>query len=158
MKWSFSIIAILLLYSCKNRQESSLQGEWIQGTNQEKINIIESQLGGFDKAMVETGYRYQELYWAGQDENWPYAYYQLEKIRKAIRNGLERRPKRSKSATYFMTVSLPAMEKALKEKDTAVFNDKFQTLTNSCISCHAMEKVSHFTVKKPLYRPSPIRK
>lgn len=39
--------------------------------------------------MVEKGYRDQELYWAGQDENWDYADYQIEKIRKAIENGLE---------------------------------------------------------------------
>jgi len=50
------------------------------GTEQEKINTIEKQFRGFDNAMVETGYRYQELYWAGQDENWEYADYQLEKI------------------------------------------------------------------------------
>ena len=42
--------------------------------------------------MVETGYRYQELYWAGQDENWEYADYQLEKIKIAIENGLDADP------------------------------------------------------------------
>ena len=158
MKWSISIIALLLLWSCENNQEQNAQGKWIKGTEQEKLETIENQFRGFDMAMVETGYRYQELYWAGQDENWEYADYQIEKIRKAIENGLKRRPKRAKSAEHFLNVALPEMEKALEKRDTVVFNYNFQMLTNSCISCHAMEKVPHFTVKKPLYRQSPIRK
>lgn len=158
MKWSVSIIALLLLWSCGNNQEQNVQGKWIKGTEQEKLKSIENQFRGFDMAMVETGYRYQELYWAGQDENWEYADYQIEKIRKAIENGLERRPKRAKSAEHFLTVALPEMEKALEKRGTVVFNKNFQMLTNSCISCHATEKVPHFTVKKPLYRQSPIRK
>ncbi len=158
MKWSISTIALILIWSCGNNPEQNAEGKWIKGTEEEKLKILENQFRGFDMAMVETGYRYQELYWAGQDENWEYADYQIEKIQKALENGLERRPKRAKSAKHFLTVALPEMEKALEKRDTVVFNKNFQMLTNNCISCHAMEKVPHFTVKKPLYRQSPIRK
>ena len=158
MKWLVFMIALLLLFSCAKNQEQNTQGKWINGTEQDKLEIIENQFRGFDMAMVETGYRYQELYWAGKDENWEYATYQIKKIRKAIENGLIRRPKRAKSAEHILTVAIPEMEKSVKTKDTIVFNKSFQMLTNSCISCHAMEKVPHFTVKNPLYRQSPIRK
>lgn len=158
MKWIIFTISLLLFCSCENKEEQNTQGKWIKGTEQEKLETIENQFRGFDMAMVETGYRYQELFWAGQDENWEYADYQIKKIQKAVENGLERRPKRAKSAEHFLTVALPKMGKALGKRDTVVFNKNFQMLTNSCISCHAMEKVPHFTVKKPLYRQSPIRK
>lgn len=148
----------MLLWSCGKNHEQDGQGKWIKGTEKKKIEIIENQLRGFDMAMVETGYRYQELYWAGQDENWKYADYQIKKIRKAIENGLERRPKRAESAKHFLTVALPEMKKAVEKRDTAIFNKKFQTLTNGCLGCHAMERVPHFIVKKPLCRVSPIRK
>jgi DNA-binding transcriptional MerR regulator len=147
----------LILVSCES-EPKKIKENWIQGSEYEKIQTIEKQFRGFDMAMVETGYRYQELYWAGQDQNWEYADYQIEKIRKAIENGLERRPKRAKSAEHFLTVVLPEMKKSLKERDTLVFNENFQMLTNNCVSCHAMEKVPHFIVQKPLYRISPIRK
>jgi hypothetical protein len=101
MKWSMYIITLLLFWSCGNNQEQNAQGKWINGTEQEKLETIENQFRGFDMAIIETGYRYQELYWAGQDENWDYADYQIEKIRKAIENGLERRPKRAKSSEHF---------------------------------------------------------
>lgn len=121
MKWSISITALLLLWSCRNNQEQN-QGKWIKGTEQEKLETIENQFRSFDMAMVETGYRYQELYWAGQDENWEYADYQIEKIRKASENGLEKRLKRTKSAEHFLTIALSEMEKALEKRDTVVFN------------------------------------
>jgi hypothetical protein len=157
MKYFSFLIITLFLSACNQKQETA-QGNWIKGTDQEKVEIIENQFRGFDMAMVETGYRYQELYWAGQDENWEYAGYQLEKIRKAVENGLERRPKRAQSAQHFLTVMLPQIKKALEKRDTAIFNEKFEMLTNSCVSCHAMEKVPFFTVKTPTERQSPIRK
>ncbi|AZA56486.1 hypothetical protein EG344_23610 [Chryseobacterium sp. G0162] len=157
MKYSTCLLIILFISACNQKQET-VQGQWIKGNEQKKLETIENQFRGFDMAMVETGYRYQELYWAGQDENWGYADYQLEKIQKAIENGLERRPKRAQSAQHFLTVTVPQMKEALKKKDTVVFNKNFQVITNSCVSCHAMEKVPFFTVKTPTERQSPIRK
>lgn len=157
MKYFLFLIIIPLLSACSEKPATK-QGKWIKGTETEQINTIEKQFRGFDNAMVETGYRYQELYWAGQDENWDYADYQLEKIKLAIENGLERRPKRARSAEHFLDYVLPEMIKSVKSKNTTVFNKGFQTLTISCNSCHAMEKVSFFNVQSPTDRQSPIRK
>lgn len=150
------IISLLFVFGCQHSEQA--QGDWIKGTEQEKLETIEGQFRGFDMAMVETGYRYQELYWAGQDGNWEYADYQLEKIRKAISNGLERRPKRARSAEHFLNETLPEMENALKQRDTLVFNPNFELLTTACNSCHAKENVPHFSVRTPTDRQSPIRK
>ncbi|WP_026712764.1 hypothetical protein [Flavobacterium daejeonense] len=154
----FSLVIGFVLFSACNQNTETAQGKWIVGTEQQKLEKIENQFRGFDNAMVETGYRYQELYWAGQDKNWEYAEYQLEKIQKAIENGLERRPKRAKSAAYFLTSVLPEMKKSLEKKDSLVFNKSFQDLTVNCNNCHAMEKVPYFSVKTPTDRQSPIKK
>lgn len=152
------LLLLSILLSCEVTTEKSAQGDWIKGIDQDKIETIERQFRGFDMAMVETGYRYQELYWAGRDENWEYASYQLSKIQKTIKNGLERRPKRAKSADHFLSVAIPEMKMTLQKKDTSEFNKQFTAFTNSCISCHNREKVPFFSVKAPLYRLSPIRK
>lgn len=140
-----------------NEQKQQVHGSWIKGTEEEKLKTIENQFRGFDMAMVETGYRYQELYWAGQDENWDYAGYQVAKIKIAIENGLERRPLRAKSAEHFLNNVLPEMQKSIESKDTVEFNKSFQMMTVSCNSCHALEKVPFFSVKTPTIRQSPIR-
>ena len=104
-----SILAGTLTVAACNQEpdKDSTHGDWIKGPEAEQIKTIEKHFRGFDQAMVETGYRYQELYWAGQDTNWEYAKYQLEKIKIAIENGLQRRPLRAKSAEYFLTNVCP---------------------------------------------------
>src|SRR5690606_35301882 len=153
-----TFLFILSFFSACNQKHEAVQGQWIKGNEQEKLETIENQFRGFDNAMVETGYRYQELFWAGQDENWEYADYQLEKIKVTIENGIDRRPKRVESAKHFLTNVLPEMKKSLESKDTSVFNISFQVLTIQCNSCHAMEKVSFFNVQIPTQRQSPIKK
>lgn len=150
-------ICLVIMISCSNKNKDS-QGGWIKGTEEERIKTIEKHFRGFDNAMVETGYRYQELYWAGQDANWEYASYQLEKIELAIRNGLERRPLRAESAKPFLELILPEIKNTIKKKDAAAFNQSFNILTSNCNSCHKKEKLLFFFVKTPTQRQSPIKK
>jgi hypothetical protein len=45
----------------------------LTGSDEDKFDHVARQLRGFDMAMMEVGYRYTELFWAGQDKNWDYA-------------------------------------------------------------------------------------
>lgn len=103
--------------------------------------MVARHLRGFDMAMVETSHRYAELYWAGIDGNWGYADYQLKKIRTAVENGLERRPKRAASAQTFLTMVIPHLEEAIVHKDSAKFWNRFDTFTSTCNTCHKDEQV-----------------
>lgn len=128
------------------------EGGWLAGTVDEKFEMVATQLRGFDMAMVETGYRYNELYWAGQDSNWGYAEYQAGKIRTAIENGLKRRPLRAKSAETFLTIVLPAVQEAIKERDAARLQERLGTLRATCNACHEAEKVEFVRVEEPRIR------
>lgn len=168
MKFYLYIIGRVLISSCQTSESDCATCEtkeypsgkygWISGSDSVKFDIIANQLSGFDVAMAETGYRYQELYWAGQDENWEYADYQLKKIKLAIENGLERRPKRAESAQFFLDESISSMQNAIDSHDSSAFNPAFILFTKACNNCHAMEQVSFFNVQPPLGRNSPIRK
>lgn len=154
----FTLFILVLLMACtqKNQDPPAGRDGWLKGTLPEKHEIIAGQFRGFDMAMVETGYRYQELYWAGQDQNWEYAAYQLEKIGTAIKTALVRRPKRARSATPFLEEVLPEVQKAIDSRDTLAFGVSFQFLTTRCNDCHDKEKVPFFKVKTPVARQSPI--
>ena len=160
MKAILMLLVLVSLYACNNGDTSKPSGAdgWLKGDENQKFATIAKQLRGFDMAMVETGYRYQELYWAGKDENWEYAAYQAEKIKVAVENGLERRPKRAVSAQDFLHIALPEIGKAIAGRDTIQFNRAFTALTANCLACHASEKVSFVTVKIPVERQSPVRK
>jgi hypothetical protein len=115
------------------------------------------QLRGLDVAMVEMGYRYEELYWAGADANWAYADYQLTKMKLSLENALVRRPKRRPSAEALFQPSLDEMERAVAEKKRSGFEASFAGLTAACNSCHVAEGVPSFHVERPADRQSPIR-
>lgn len=164
MKKHFTLILLTsvfhLFIACSPNQDHPPSGRdgWLKGSPHEKLDVVAKQLRGFDMAMVETGYRYQELYWAGTDRNWEYAEYQVEKIKQAIEYGLERRPKRAESAERFLSEALPKMDKTVKEKDSIGFLMSYQMLTKQCNACHKDEKVPYFTVDVPVHRQSPIRR
>jgi hypothetical protein len=42
---------------------------WLAAEPDRRTAQLERQLRGFDVAMLETGQRYAELYWAGEDRN-----------------------------------------------------------------------------------------
>jgi hypothetical protein len=149
----------LLLSACQQQETASEPagpGGWLQGSEPEKFGTLARHLRGMDVAMVETGYRYTELYWAGQDQNWEYADYQLQKIRLTLENGLERRPLRAASAQVFMDEVLPEIEEALAAKDSASFRRGFLLLQAGCQSCHVKEGVAFMPPGIPEVRLSPI--
>ncbi len=153
------VFSTILFTSCEQAIDNPVGKDgWLKGNKKEKFEIVTNHLRGFDMAMVETGYRYQELYWAGKDKNWQYADYQINKIRLTIENGLERRPKRAQSAQSFLNTVLPEMQKAVNSKDPVLFNKNFLFLTESCNSCHAQEEVPFFNVTPPTNRQSSIKK
>jgi hypothetical protein len=103
--------------------------------------------------MVETGYRYGELYGASRDRNWDYAAYQLGKIEIAVANGVERRPLRAKSARM-LDGAIAGARQAITSRDATAFEVAFTNLTAVCNTCHQAERVSFIRVEPPRVRTS----
>jgi hypothetical protein len=131
---------------------------WLSRDSDVQRVQLERQLRGFDVAMLETGHRYAELYWAGGDGNWDAAAYHAAKLRLAIENGLERRPNRAGSARPFLAGPLAATEAAIAARDPRLFAERFESLTAGCNACHAREKVAFFEVRPPDRRLPPLRR
>ena len=130
---------------------------WLaEGSTEQRFLKVARHFRGLDQAMIEIGYRYEELYWAGRDANWPYAVYQLQKIRLTLANAVERRPRRAPSA-LMLDPPLADLERAAAGKDESAFAARFRALTETCNGCHAAEKVEFMRVTPPSERPSVIR-
>jgi hypothetical protein len=130
---------------------------WLKGGTGDQMSAVEKQLRGLDIAMVEIGYRFGELYWAGQDRNWDYAKYQADKVRLALELALERRPKRAASAQPFLEEDLPAVVVAIEAKDSDRYQLALERLRTACAKCHVAESVPFFTAQFPERRFSVIR-
>lgn len=153
--------AIVSLREARSRRATGAprpgEGEWLTGTPAEQLQTVEKQLRGLDVAMAEIGYRFTELYFAGEEGNWDYAKYQAEKIDLALRLALERRPKRAQSSQPFLNEDLPAVQQAIEGQDPSAFRQAMERLRAACMKCHANEEVPYFTVELPEQRLSPIR-
>lgn len=142
--------------ACGRSSATAAGGTWLAADGGTRTLQLERHLRGFDVAMLETGHRYVDLYWAGRDGNWDAAAYQVGKLRLAIENGLERRPQRASSARLFLAGPLAAMDAAVEARDRELFAARFQELTAGCNACHARERVPFLEIRPPETRGSPI--
>jgi hypothetical protein len=145
--------SFLSIYSCQKESDEGLK--WLLGSNNEKFQVIENQFRGFDKTMMEVGYRYNELYWAGEDQNWELAEYHIDKIEHTIKLGLRRRPKRRDGAEIIFPI-LEKLKKITKANNFVKFKEGFKALQQSCRDCHQAEGVPYFEAGIPKIRLSPI--
>jgi len=157
---TLAFVAALAVAGCAERTADKTPtaqpaDTWLRGTVDERFALVDKHLRGFDVAMVETGYRYGELYWGARDRNWDYATYQLQKIETAIANGIERRPKRAASARM-VDEPIARVRVAIEQRDGAALDDAFTALTATCNACHVAEKVAFVHVAPPTERHSPV--
>ncbi|MCG2633730.1 MAG: hypothetical protein J4A00_02225 [Gammaproteobacteria bacterium] len=152
-KWALVGVSLLLAAAAANAGK----GGWITGDTDERFETVARHLRGLDMAMVEIGYRYQELYWGTVQKNWPYAEYQVAKIRQTLDNALQRRPKRAESAQNLFLPELERFTRRVAEQDDRAVAAGFRDLTASCNACHKAEGVGSFVVVPPeLHRPAPF--
>jgi hypothetical protein len=156
---SACMAVFIMVGACQQATEKeTIESEWLGVSLQEMAENIESQFGGFDQTMIETAYRYKELHWAGVDENWDYARYQLEEMEETLERGFVRRPERKASAKHFLETAIPNLFKAIDGGSKEAFMQEFMVLTASCNTCHAMEEVPFMMVKIPESSTSLIKK
>jgi cytochrome c556 len=154
------LLSILFFSTLFAQNSYSTKSNWLLDTksDEQKFKKIQKQFRGFDLAMVEVGYRFNTLYFAIKDKNYDLAQYQLDKIKKAIENGTERREKRRKnSELMFLNNQYPALTKALSSKDVKAIEQEFSNTKTSCNACHAAERVPFIHVTDPKYRWQPIK-
>ena len=160
MKKLLSFIILLSFSTALAENNYSTSSNWLVETNitKSKFQKIQKQLRGFDMAMVEVGQRFNTFYFAIEDENYPLANYQLEKIKKAIENGIERRPARkANSKAMFLDTQYKNMKEALEKKEKRVIAKAYEQMKQVCNACHVAERVPFIEVIDPNYRWQPIK-
>jgi hypothetical protein len=136
--------------------EPPREATWLETADEGQAGVLSRHLRGLDVAMVEIDHRYAELYFAGQDRNWAYAVYQLNKLRLAMDLALERRPERAGSARAFFYPHVASLEEAVRQRDSEAFAERFQLFAQACSACHVAEQVPSFGVRLPGERRSSI--
>ncbi|MDO5505904.1 MAG: hypothetical protein Q4F49_06405 [Pseudoxanthomonas suwonensis] len=164
LRHGLAVIALSLLSACTGQvsapaatqaaadpDNNAPADSWLQGSTNERLQIVADQLRGFGMTMVEVGQRYGELHFAGQDGNWEYAAYQIAELEEAMAFGIQRRPQRAANAAM-LAPALERLDDAVQTRDADAFGQAFDALTRTCNACHAAEGVGFAHVAPPMQR------
>ena len=122
---------------------------------QSKIDSLEKKLAktykpGFGEFMSSVQVHHAKLWFAGKDQNWELADFEMHEIVEAIDAIKEYQTEREESKQVDMLKpSLEAVNDASQKKDPALFNSSYLLLTNACNNCHKAVNFGFNIVKVP---------
>ncbi|HET6723369.1 MAG TPA: hypothetical protein VFH07_11485 [Chitinophagaceae bacterium] len=149
MKIAFYLLAIMTVASaCKQQTHNT-------GSLQDRIDSLEKKLAhtykpGFGEFMSSIQIHHAKLWFAGMNQNWELADFEMHEIAETIDAIKEYLPEREESKKVdILEPSLDAVNDALQKKDSALFNSSYILLTNSCNNCHKAVNFGFNIVKIP---------
>ncbi len=123
----------------------SVSGDgWLLGadSDQERFERLDSYLGGFSAAMWETGYRFESMHHALEQENLALATYHWDKILDAIAGGYMKRPARQENAdNLFIDAVGESMRADLETGEIERAWQGLARVSEACQACHIAEDV-----------------
>ncbi|MEO8960954.1 MAG: hypothetical protein ABI325_03680 [Ginsengibacter sp.] len=148
MKQVFLILVTFGLFAC-NRQTDKIQ------TLQNRVDSLESRLAdtykpGFGEFMSSIQIHHNKLWFAGQNQNWMLADFEIHETIENI-DAIKKYQKGRKETEMIVMLepALDSMNAAIKQKDSAAFKNSYILLTNTCNSCHRANDFEFNVVKIP---------
>ena|SRR5258706_10650499 len=135
MKIFIFIATALIIVSC-NQQNDKVQKMQATIDSLQK-QLVETYKPGFGEFMSGIQTHHAKLWFAGQDQNWELADFEVHEIQEtldAIQKFCSDRPE--VKAIGMINPSIDSVNKAIQQKDLALFRSSFVLLTNTCNNCH----------------------
>ncbi len=122
---------------------------------EKRIDSLENQLEnsykpGFGDFMGFIQTHHAKLWFAGQNENWELADFELHELEEAIDDIQEIHATREETKYIDMIIEpLEKVDEAVDNKDKAAFKQSYQALTNACNQCHTTVNMEFIEIKIP---------
>ena len=113
---------------------------------------------GLGEFMTATQLRHAKLWFAGKQNNWDLAAYEIDEIREGLEDASRLHPSFDgvPVAEMIKTIIDPRieeLEKAVRAKSSAKFMVAFDELTSGCNSCHAGANKPFIRIQRPTESP-----
>ena len=148
MRSFFLLIIIPSFIACKQQADNTK-------SLQSRVDSLEKKLAttykpGFGEFMSSIQIHHAKLWFAGKNQNWELADFEMHEIGETIDAIKEYQTEREESKKVDMLKpSLDAVNDAIQKKDPALFNSSYLLLTNTCNSCHKAVNFGFNVVKIP---------
>lgn len=122
---------------------------------QKQIDSLEKKLEntykpGFGDFMGSIQAHHSKLWFAGLYENWDLADFEVHELMEAIEDIEKFHEGREETLLIGMIMPpLDSISKAIEQKNTALFNSSYTSLTNTCNQCHKAVDMEYIIVKTP---------
>ena len=142
----FLSLVLLLNYSCGNSENNKLVS---------RIDSLENKLNntykpGFGEFMSNIQIHHAKLWFAGTNENWELADFEIHEIGETMDAIEKYEPEREESKSVpMMKPALESISGAIQNKNLAQFKNNYFLLTNTCNNCHKAVNFSFNEVKIP---------
>lgn len=139
------IIVALSLSSCGN-QTGQMQTQ-IDSLQKKASDIYKP---GFGEFMIYVQIHHAKLWYAGENQNWDLANFEIGEIKEAMMNIEKYEKDRSESRIINMIYpSIDSIVYAIGQRNEAQFEKSYEVLTSNCNSCHALVNYGFNKIKKP---------
>lgn len=154
MKQVTSIILIFLLFACNQPATDTrvLQAQARIDSLEKKINS--SYKPGFGEFMSGIQAHHNKLWFAGQNQNWELADFEVHELMEAFDAIRQYQTERKESEKIPMIYpALDSVNAAIRQKNTAQFASSYTLLTSTCNNCHHASNFQFNVVKIPDVQP-----
>jgi hypothetical protein len=151
MRQLLPIILAFGFFSCNQQADSKVL--------QNRIDSLESKLSntykpGFGEFMSGIQAHHSKLWFAGQNENWKLADFEVHEIMEAIEDIQKFQTERKESQMVGMiNPALDSINNAIQQKNPVLFKSSYISLTNTCNKCHRAADFEFNVVKIPASQP-----
>ena len=149
MKQTFFLLFLIAGLSACNRPPDHTK------VLQDRIDSLEHKLAdmyipGFGEFMSNIQVHHSKLWFAGQNENWKLADFEMHEIKETIDAIQKYQTGRSESQKVVMLQpALDSVGHAIQQKNMSLFKSSYTLLTNTCNNCHRATNFEFNVVKIP---------
>jgi len=138
----------LLFFACNQSSTKTLRLQ--NEVDSLKIALKETYKPGLGEFMSSIQVHHEKLYFAGQNNNWKLADFEIHEIMEAVDDIQHYASDRPEVKELPMLLpALDSVNEAIKKQDKNLFNKNFVILTNTCNACHKAVDYDFNRVKIP---------
>lgn len=135
MKYLMVLTALLFLMACSQQENSTLQLQAQIGSLQHKLD--NTYKPGFGEFMSSIQVHHNKLWFAGTNDNWKLADFEINEIKESLDDIKTYRTDRPETnAIGMIDQPLQNVSNAIQQKNSTEFKNSYMILTSTCNSCH----------------------
>lgn len=143
---------VITLFSCQQNPNNILVLQNKVDSLSQKVS--ETYTPGMGEFMGSIQTHHSKLWFAGQNQNWQLANFEVHEMTEALEN-IQKYNSYRTEAKYLniLTTPLKKITIAIENKNMADFKNSFVLITNTCNACHKATGFGYNVVKIPVVNP-----